>query len=691
MLMNRRIRLSSVIVTAALLLPAATAGAQDAGDGARHPLFDGKTLDGWEGNPDYFRVEDGAIVAGSLSRATPRNEFLCTRQAYGDFELRVKVRLLGDPASANAGIQIRSRRIPNHNEMIGYQADMGQQYWGCLYDESRRNKILAQPDPQRLREILKPGDWNEYVIRCAGPRVQLRLNGVQTVDYTEPDASIEQSGFIGLQIHAGPPAEAWYKDIEIRTIGGALGLFRKFSDVGKVSHAGLATYDAGAGTYIVTGGGANIWGGEDAFHYVRRELSGDAAMTADVQWQGEGRNPHRKAGWMIRQNLEPGSPYVDAVVHGNGLISLQYRRTAGGPTEEIQSPVSGPATLRLERDGDVFTLSVSRDQGPFQPVGSLSVTLQDPVLAGLIVCSHDDSVTETAVFSNVELRTMGKPKVEDRVVESTLEIMSVQTGERKIVYRASRHFEAPNWSRDGSFLLFNSNGRLYTIPAAGGESKPLDTGVATKCNNDHGFSPDGKWLAISDQHDGDSRIYVLASSGGTPRLVTPLGPSYWHGWSPDGRTLAYCAARDNEYDVYTIGVEGGTEKRLTDAKGLDDGPDYSPDGRYIYFNSERSGLMHIWRMNADGSAPEQVTSDEDYADWFPHPSPDGKLLVWLSFDKSVQGHPANKDVALRIMDLPGGKPRALARLFGGQGTINVPSWSPDSKQVAFVSYRLIAP
>jgi TolB protein len=471
----------------------------------------------------------------------------------------------------------------------------------------------------------------------------------------------------------------------------SLGIFQKAADVGKVSHPGSAKFDGSAQTYAITGGGANVWGSEDAFHYLWRELSGDMAMTADVQWQGEGRNPHRKAGWMVRQNLEPGSPYVDVVAHGSGLISLQYRKAPNGPTEEIQSPVSAPAALRFERHGDVFTLSVSRDKGPFQPVGSLSVTLQDPVLAGLVVCSHDDSVTETAIFSNVELTTMGKPKAEDRVIESTLETISVQTGERRIVYRARRHFEAPNWSCDGSYLLFNSNGRLYTIPVSGREPKQLDTGAAIKCNNDHGFSPDGKWLAISDQHQGDSQIYVLPSSGGTPRLVTPLSPSYWHGWSPDGRTLAYCAARNGEYDVYTIPVEGGTERRLTDAKGLDDGPDYSPDGRCIYFNSERSGLMSIWRMNADGSAQEQMTSDADYADWFPHPSPDGKLLVFLSFDKAVQGHPANKDVALRIMDLPTGKPRILARLFGGQGTINVPSWSPDSKQVAFVSYQLVAP
>ncbi|MCU0914902.1 MAG: DUF1080 domain-containing protein, partial [Planctomycetes bacterium] len=193
---------------------------QDALDTA-HALFDGKTFDGWEGNLDYFRIEDGAIVGGSLGKPIPRNEFLATKKEYGDFELRLKVKLLGDPVRANAGIQIRSRRIPNHNEMIGYQADMGQQYWGCLYDESRRKKVLAQAEAENLRRALKAGDWNEYVIRCEGRRIQLWLNGHPTVDYTEPDSAIEQTGLIAVQIHAGPPSEAWYKDITIRTIEAA--------------------------------------------------------------------------------------------------------------------------------------------------------------------------------------------------------------------------------------------------------------------------------------------------------------------------------------------------------------------------------------------------------------------------------------------------------------------------------------
>jgi hypothetical protein len=179
-------------------------------------LFDGKNLAGWEGNLDVFRIEDGAIVGGTLKKDIPRNEFLCTMKEFSDFELRVKFKLLGD--NPNAGIQFRSRRIPNHHEMIGYQADMGQEYWGCLYDESRRKKVLVQANREELDKVLKYNDWNEYVIRCEGKHVQLWLNGYQTVDYTELDDSIEQKGIIGLQIHSGPPSEAWYKDIKIKEL-----------------------------------------------------------------------------------------------------------------------------------------------------------------------------------------------------------------------------------------------------------------------------------------------------------------------------------------------------------------------------------------------------------------------------------------------------------------------------------------
>jgi Tol biopolymer transport system component len=277
-------------------------------------------------------------------------------------------------------------------------------------------------------------------------------------------------------------------------------------------------------------------------------------------------------------------------------------------------------------------------------------------------------------------------------VESTLEILSIDTGKRKTVYQVNNHFEAPNWSPDGKYLLYNSRGKIYKLPVAGGEPVQLNFAFADRCNNDHGLSPDGKQIVISHNQPpaGKSLIYIAPAEGGTPRQITPQGPSYWHGWSPDGQMLAYCAERDGEYDVYTIPVGGGEEKRLTTAKGLDDGPDYTADGKYIYFNSNRTSLMQIWRMKPDGSGQEQVTDDE-YNNWFPHPSPDGKWLIFLSYDKSVDSgaHPPNKQVQLRLMPLKGGKPRTVAKLFGGQGTINVPSWSPDSKQVAFVSYRVL--
>ncbi len=275
-------------------------------------------------------------------------------------------------------------------------------------------------------------------------------------------------------------------------------------------------------------------------------------------------------------------------------------------------------------------------------------------------------------------------------VESTLEIVDVASSDRRIVYTATEHFEAPNWTREGDALIFNSGGRLYRIPITGGQPKVIDTGFAVRCNNDHGISPDGKTLAISDgsQRDGRSRIYTVPVTGGTPQLITENAPSYWHGWSPDGKTLVFCGQRNGEFDIYAIPATGGQEIRLTDAKGLDDGPEYSPDGRYIYFNSDRTGRMQIWRMRPDGGEQEQITHDEAN-NWFPHISPDGRLMVFLTYEKEVTGHPANKNVELRLMTLEDRKVRVLAKLFGGQGTINVPSWSPGSKSFAFVSYRLL--
>lgn len=282
--------------------------------------------------------------------------------------------------------------------------------------------------------------------------------------------------------------------------------------------------------------------------------------------------------------------------------------------------------------------------------------------------------------------TLAEPQV-----ESALETIGIADFDREVVLRTNTHLEAPNWSPDGKTLIYNSKGLLYSIPVAGGTPALIPTGFAKRINNDHGISPDGRRLVISDGTEtGKSLIYTLPIEGGNPEKVTELGPSYWHGWSPDGKTLAYCAERNGNYDIYTIPANGGEEKRLTTAELLDDGPDYSPDGRYIYFNSARTGTMQIWRMKPDGTDQVQITTDT-YNDWFAHPSPDGKWLVYISFGTDVPAgdHPPNKDVLLRLMNIETGEISVMAELFGGQGTINVPSWSPDSKRLAFVSYRLL--
>ena len=272
-------------------------------------------------------------------------------------------------------------------------------------------------------------------------------------------------------------------------------------------------------------------------------------------------------------------------------------------------------------------------------------------------------------------------------MRSSVEIHTIATGRNRVVFQTEQLIEAPNFSPDGQSLIVNGDGLLYRLPLSGGEPVPIDTGFARQCNNDHGISPDGSLLVISDKTEfGASTIYALPVSGGVPRQVTENRPSYWHGWSPDGTTLAYCGIRDQVFDIYTIPLAGGDETRLTWGEGRNDGPDYSPDGKWIYFNSSRSGRMQIWRIRPDGSDVTRIT-DSIYGDWFPHPSPDGKHLLVLSYDGDVFDHPRDLDVRLRLMDPHGGNARTLFSLFGGQGTINVPNWSPDGREFAFVRYE----
>ncbi len=470
--------------------------------------------------------------------------------------------------------------------------------------------------------------------------------------------------------------------------GAEIGIFDQAADLGTVELKGSSEYLTERGEYKITGSGKNIWLTEDGGHFLSKIMSGDLVFSMNAGWESEGKEPHRKACAMVRQSLDADSPYVDIAVHGDGLIEMQYRTVKGGMTFAARTPITAPATVKLERDGDVFTASVSKDGGPYHPIGAVSLAMPDPVHVGIAVGSHNAKNEETALVSKVVLTNRLPKNGEVRVQETSLEILDIATSERKIVYRDRSKFEAPNWSRDGKFFYINRAGGIWTLPEGGNEPTQINTGVAIKNNNDHGLSFDGQWLAISSASGTDgSKIYIVPATGGEAREVTPTGPSYWHGWSPDDKTLTYCAKRNDNFDVYTIPAAGGTETRLTDAEGLDDGPEYTPDGSKIYYHSERTGVPKIWRMNPDGTEQEQVTHDEAYADWFPHPSPDGKWIIFLSFEKSVKGHPANQNVVLRLMPMAGGKARIIATLFGGQGTINVPSWSPDSTRVALVSYR----
>jgi Tol biopolymer transport system component len=471
-----------------------------------------------------------------------------------------------------------------------------------------------------------------------------------------------------------------------------VGAFDDHGDVGEVGHAGAVSFDAATGTYSVSGGGTNMWFETDAFHFVWKKVSGDVTLAADISMpESAGGDPHRKACLLVRQSLEAGSAYADAALHGDGLTSLQYRPASGERTYEIQSAVRGPHRLRIEKRGRYVSMSLAGDDGRLAPAGgTFRLELADPFYVGIGVCAHDNGRVESASFAKVDLVAGGPAAPGEPLLFSTLETVAIASKDRRVVLVLPELIEAPNWSPDGATLLYNGGGRLFRIPVAGGEPVQVDTGSAERCNNDHGYSPDGRTIVISDQSQADrqSRIYTLPASGGTPALVTEAAPSYWHGWSPDGSTLAYCAERNGEYDVYTIPVGGGAESRLTTSAGLDDGPDYSPDGHWIHFCSDRTGRMQVWRMRTDGSGQEQVT-DDGYNNWFPHPSPDGKWIAFLSYEPEVEGHPANQDVTLRLFPTDGGEPVVLAKLFGGQGTINVPSWSPDSARLAFVSYQFV--
>ncbi|NEU66145.1 biopolymer transporter TolR [Spirosoma agri] len=465
----------------------------------------------------------------------------------------------------------------------------------------------------------------------------------------------------------------------------SVGIFDGDNQIGTATQSMPARYTASTQAYELSSMGTT----QDESHFLWKRIKGDFIVYTRAHRSTS--DAVHQIGWMARTSLEPNAPYVRAAVNSKGATSLYVRQTAGESINENRTTLTDADIIQLERRGNTYTLRAARFGEPFQVREVSDINLGDELYVGLFVTALARKQQTTCMFQDVRITVPVKVDATPGRMDlgSRLELLDVMTGKRDVIHTAPNSIQAPNWTNDGKTLIYNGQGFIYSFDLGSRQQKVLNTGEVKNNNNDHVLSFDGKTLGLSSGVDelGGSIIYTVPVTGGTPKQITPKGPSYLHGWSPDGQSLVFCGARNNEYDVYKIPADGGPEIRLTDARGLDDGPEYTPDGSHIYFNSNRTGTMQIWRMKPDGSQQEAVTNGE-FHDWFPHISPDGKWIVFLSFlkDEVAAGdHPAFKHVYLRLMPIQGGAPTVIAYVYGGQGSINTPSWSPDSKRIAFIS------
>ncbi|MDP4218074.1 MAG: biopolymer transporter TolR [Bacteroidota bacterium] len=473
---------------------------------------------------------------------------------------------------------------------------------------------------------------------------------------------------------------------------GPIGQFEDHQDVGGPALSGSAVYNAADQTYLLSGAGKNIWTNVDQFQFVWKKIKGDFIIKATVRFIGAGVAGHRKIGIMARDKLTTDSRYADGSVHGGLplLTALQYRAADGDTTGQVIMSSYHPTEIEFARSGNTFSFSAATFGENYKTV-TKEMPLNEEAYVGLYICSHVENVIEQAVFSNVRIIIPAdrnfKPYTD--YIGSHLEIMDVATGRRKILYSAPNSLQAPTWTPDNKYLIYISDGLMYRYELTGGNISKINTGDVRDLNNDHVLSFNGKMIGISNHLGDRSVIYIMPVSGSDkPIQVTSdsLAPSYLHSWTLDGKNLIFTGKRNGSFNIWSINIDSRKETALTSTTTLNDGPELTPDGKFIYFNSVRTGTMKIWRMKADGSAQEQVTFDE-YNDWFPHISPDGKWIVYESFPKDIDptSHPFYKQIYLRLMPVSGGVPRTIAYIYGGQGTINVPSWSPDSKSIAFIS------
>jgi TolB protein len=475
-----------------------------------------------------------------------------------------------------------------------------------------------------------------------------------------------------------------------------LGAFDHHQDVGNPKLAGNAVYNPSDQTYMLSSAAPNAGTALEQLHLGWKKIKGDFIIQASVRFAGTGAHPGRELGIMVRDALASSSRYAAASVRGDSLTALKYRAADGAAAAQVEVSSFQPTDIQLARTGNRFTFSSAVFGENYKSV-SQDVTLTDEVYVGPFVGSHAVGVVAQAVFSNVRVIIPPGPgfKPYTDFLGSHLEVMDVATGHRRILHSEPGSIQSPNWTPDGKLIYNSAEGVMYTYDIAKNTALELETGACRQNNNDHVLSFDGKMLALSNFSGEPSRsvAFVLPVTGSAhPRQITSpeAGHTFLHGWSPDGKTLVFTGGRKGETgdyrNLWSVDVETKVETALTPPGTLDDGPEYTPDGKYIYFNSVRTGTMQIWRMRPDGSNPEQVTFDESN-DWFPHISPDGKWLVYIAFPKDMNpwSHPFYKQCYIRLMPTSGGVPKTIGYIYGGQGSMNTPGWSPDSKRIAFVS------